>query len=131
MGGLGSGAKSRLRYEEISAMRGENCTLQEIADKFGVSKQRISQVLLNPPPPQPSATDMLAHVGQALYGERWPHPLAKALGKHNRQIWRYINGEAALAPDHEIFAAALALLSERQLALNAAADKLEQWLAHQ
>jgi DNA-binding CsgD family transcriptional regulator len=40
------------RTERIKALRAGGARLREIADKFGVSKQRIS-VILNPPPPRP------------------------------------------------------------------------------
>jgi len=44
-------------------------------------------------------TDLLHDAGEMLYGPRWQRDLARALGTSERQMRRYVAGEAAPPAD--------------------------------
>jgi hypothetical protein len=71
--------------------------------------------------------DMLADIGRALYGEHWRRPLADALGIHERQIRRWLNGDS-LHREHALFADALDLLTARTAEIEHTRRQLSRWM---
>lgn len=46
-----------------------------------------------------SPLEELTDIGRSLYGERWMGDLAADLGEHERQVRRWVRGEAAMPSD--------------------------------
>lgn len=44
MGGIGSGNHNHVDYKKVAAMRRNGAKLQEIGDKFGISRERVRQI---------------------------------------------------------------------------------------
>jgi hypothetical protein len=59
--------------------------------------------------------DLLARVGQALYGERWQTQLARALGVADRTVRRWVAGEDA--PRAGVWTDLLEILARHQAEL--------------
>ena len=72
-------------------------------------------------------TAMLSATATALYGPRWLRPLARDCGQDASNLLRAIRA-GSISPHHVVWATMLDRLSQRQLALNEAADVLERWL---
>jgi hypothetical protein len=78
--------------------------------------------------PEPTPADMLAAIGQALFGrERWRLPLCDALGVDERQVRRWLAGTRELETSHGIFTKAEKLLRDRECEITSILRTLEQW----
>lgn len=74
-----------------------------------------------------SPVDMLASIGMALYGERWPMRLSRALGISDETVRRWRSAQTVLPATHRVFGDALGLLRSRAAEITDAAAELEQW----
>lgn len=80
--------------------------------------------------PTSPIAERLAQVGRVLYGERWWRlALARAIGRDDETIRRWMTGHTELTADHGVFDNALELLRRRASEISAEADALERWIS--
>ena len=72
--------------------------------------------------------EMLAALGELLFGKQWQRPLARALRRDERQIRRYVTGQYPLHPRHQVFHRLQRILRERAAACSAEAEHLDRWI---
>jgi hypothetical protein len=75
-----------------------------------------------------SSGEMLAAVGELLFGKQWQRPLARAVRRDERQIRRYVTGQYPLHPRHLVFHRLRRILRERAAACSAEAEQLDRWI---
>jgi transcriptional regulator with XRE-family HTH domain len=86
------------KYMDFLHMRQEGCTLQQIANKYGCTRQYVSMTLrkINQTPSRTRARRKCVYSGL----DRWLHEnscsitrLGKSIGVYNVTIAKYMNGE--------------------------------------
>ena len=75
-----------------------------------------------------SSGEMLAALGERLFGKRWQRPLARAVRHGERQIRRWVTGQYSLHPRHLVFHRLRRVLRERATACSAEAEHLDRWI---
>ena len=75
-----------------------------------------------------SSGEMLAAVGELLFGKRWQRPLARTIRRDERLIRRWVTGQYPLHPRHWVFRRLRRILQERALACAAQTEHLDRWI---
>jgi hypothetical protein len=75
-----------------------------------------------------SSGEMLAALGELLFGKQWQRPLARAIRHDERQIRRWVTGQYPLHPRHWVFHRLRRILRERATACSAEAEHLDRWI---
>jgi hypothetical protein len=75
-----------------------------------------------------SSGEMLAAVGELLFGKQWQRPLARAVRRDERQIRRWVTGQYSLHPRGVVFHRLQRILRERAAACAAEAERLDRWI---
>jgi phage shock protein A len=77
----------------------------------------------------PSAEDLFKSAARLLFGSDWQREAARALGRDETALARFLLGERALEDGEQLYTDMLALMRRRAAEIAAMADRFEQTLA--
>ncbi len=94
------------------------------AEEFDARKAGVPDI-----EPPPSAEDLFKSAARLLFGSDWQREAARALGRDETALARFLLGERTLEDGEQLYADMLALMRRRADEIVAMADRFAQTLA--